>query len=144
MSAPNTKASKIDRLLSRQVTREHLREILVEILRAELQELINSICEEGRLKHAWLVNHIRAIEDKLEHLPDAAQQAATIKVLSGTVQSLEAENKRLRKYLGSVLLQRRQGEQLEPRWGGRGAAKPREPRPANAYADNPLPHTDAL
>lgn len=71
-----------------------------------------------------------------ETLNDIRDQAvATIAMLTGVVESLEDENKRLRKYLGSVLFQRREAqvaaERQEPRWG-------------NTRAGNPLPHTDAL
>jgi hypothetical protein len=54
------------------------------------------------------------------------QQVATIALLTGVADRLEAENARLRKYLGSVLFKRRRLESasdvaqlLEPRWGGR-------------------------
>lgn len=43
-----------------------------------------------------------------------AMQMATIRMLGSTTQSLEAENARLRKYLGSVLFERRKRDAQIP------------------------------
>lgn len=95
MSGSNTKAQKIDRILSRQ---------------AETDQQLSNIFALLRLNHET--------------------DQATIKMLTATASSLEAENKRLRKYLGSVLFARRQREAaiptLEPAFGNR----------------QPLPHTN--
>ena len=77
MSGPNTKASKIDRILSRQNQANDF-----------LECLLNSLRET--------------------HIADQA----TIKLLSETANRLEAENAKLRKYLGSVLFARRKLEAL--------------------------------
>lgn len=73
MTAPNTKASKIDRLLSRQ---------------ADANTVLVNIYTEVRDGRVF--------------------DQATIKILRAAVASLEDDNKRLRKYLGSVLFHRRQ------------------------------------
>jgi hypothetical protein len=73
VSAPNTKSSKIDRLLTRQTS---------------ANTILGSIYAEVR--------------DGRE------TDKATIKMLSAAVASLEDDNRRLRKYLGSVLFHRRQ------------------------------------
>jgi cell shape-determining protein MreC len=102
MTAENTKASKVGRILTRQISMD-----------GKLDLLIDHVGERASAEFF-------AALDRLE------SQDATIKVLSGTVQSLEAENARLREYLGSVLFRRRQVQA------------------ANAYMGNPLPHTDGL
>lgn len=50
------------------------------------------------------------------------RQQATVDLLTKTAHSLEAENQRLRKYLGSILFARRRLQALElptlePKWG---------------------------
>jgi hypothetical protein len=79
MSGINTKASKIDRILSRQLGMEKDLENIFALMR-------------------------------LNHQTDQA----TIKLLTETARRLEAENARLRKYLGSVLFARRQREMQIP------------------------------
>jgi hypothetical protein len=77
MSGTNTKANKIDRILSRQ---------------AESNEDIENIYALIRLGHET--------------------DQATIKMLTATAHRLEAENATLRKYLGSILFQRRKVESI--------------------------------
>lgn len=88
MSGVNTKASKINRVLSRQLT-----------INDELADIFAAV--------------------RKMHEVDQT----TIQMLTSTAHRLEAENARLRKYLGSVLFERRQREMqiptLEPSWGNR-------------------------
>jgi hypothetical protein len=77
MSGSNTKSSKIERILARQVA------------------------IDGHLTNIFAVM-------RQSHETDRA----TIRMLTETAHRLEAENARLRKYLGSVLFQRRKVESI--------------------------------
>lgn len=79
MSGPNTKASKVDRILARQVA------------------------IDGHLTNIFAVMRQSHETDRV-----------TIKLLTETAARLEAENARLRKYLGSVLFERRQRDAQIP------------------------------
>lgn len=74
MSTPNTKASKMERLLKR----------------------VSDIDVSMKARHE--------LEATIKML------STTNQMLTATAQSLEADNSRLRKYLGSVLFQRRQAQ----------------------------------
>lgn len=85
MSAPNTRASKIERLLKR----------------------VSDIDVSMKARHE--------LEATIKTL------STTNQMLTATAQSLEADNSRLRKYLGSVLFQRRQAQVAkafiaDPKW----------------------------
>ena len=79
MSGQNTRASKIDRLLSRQIDMERKYNLDFAIMRLQ-----------------------REAQDN------------TVKLLTETAHRLEAENARLRKYLGSVLFERRKRDMQIP------------------------------
>ena len=159
MSGSNTKASKIDRVLSRQG--EH----------GEKLDGIGNLWAAAHTKLRVMDERFTAMADRLNSRMDSlldnwtaivAQQQvldATNRMLTAHAASLEDENKRLRKYLGSALFQRRQAE-AEPvgricqckvrggfdHWRGPECSAPerQEPRWGNTCAGNPLPHTDAL
>ena len=105
MSGANTKDSKINRLLNRQI-------------------------EADRVASERYYNVEKVFLDIIEKQEKTiAQLTATNTLFATTAHNLEAENAGLRKYLGSVLFKRRRLESasdvdnriptLEPRWGNR-------------------------
>lgn len=80
MSGVNTKASKVDRILSRQ---------------AEMDKYFRGF-------HECLLGSLR-----MTHEVDTS----TIKMLTETAHRLEAENQRLRKYLGKLIVERREARE---------------------------------
>jgi hypothetical protein len=102
MSGQNTKDSKINRVISRQL-----------VINDELVKVFALL----RLNHETDTATIKLLTDTAERLSNSLALATE------TAHRLEAQNERLRKYLGSALFARRQREMqiptLEPRWGGR-------------------------
>lgn len=104
MSGVNTKAQKIDRILSR------LTELGVAQL--NIDELVQTIFRQ------------QGTVDRLSN---------SLKLATETANRLEAESSRLRKYLGGELFKRRQRDMqiptLEPQWGNSGTLEARDPPP---------------
>jgi hypothetical protein len=116
-SGENTKANKIDRILSRQAE-------------ADLQLL--NVFTLMRLNHETDTATIAEQAAIIKKLTAAnLELTATNTLLATVAQSLEAQLNRLRKYVGSILFKRRQlmagtlnripvlHDAQEPKWGGR-------------------------
>jgi hypothetical protein len=116
-SGENTKASKIERILSRQAATDlHL----------------SNIAALMRLNHDTDTATIKMLTATNEKLVAAnLKLIATNRLLATVAQSLEGQLNRLRKYVGSILFKRRQlmagtaslndvrVPTLEPAWGGK-------------------------
>jgi len=98
MSGQNSKSSKIERILTRV-------NVLADMHQLQIDHEQGTIADQQR---------------SIEELTNS------LKLATETAHRLEAENARLRKYLGSVLFKRRRlesasdvAQRLEPKWGAR-------------------------
>lgn len=116
-SGKNTKASKIDRVLARQVATDARLDSIDGVAKATLRRIDRMFAQQTaidsnlinaeatlRLNHETDQAQIKRLTDSVERLTNS------LKLATETAHRLEAENDRLRKYLGSVLFARRQLE----------------------------------